>query len=257
MTNLQSKSILFKFEIPSNNIKMLQENPGRLTLLTELAVERIVVKLRAYSRVQELGNWYRGESLLRREWCIMKEFYELAVPVPRPIEFRQLPRRDALYSFRDAIIMEYLEDATPVCKHIHSLVDSGCAEELTLLEDNIITLTQRLLEAGYYDTDHSPHNMLLCNSALYRLDFGEARKSRRLWQPVNGFGEMLGHLIAMYTFVLQPEVDRVPLFARKLFSRLSPPAAVCQYAKRFFQYRMEKQRREKGIDTIVTLPEQV
>jgi hypothetical protein len=255
MKPCEIRDSLSSLGMPCGDFEVLQHDPGRVTLRTVSGGKPVVVKLLAYSCLTGVSYLCRGNNPLKREWTILNDLYGSSIAVPRPLEFRSLHRRGAWFSFRDALAMEYLEGSLTAGKQARSLLDSGRIEELSRLEDEMVVLTKHLLDAGYYDIDHSPHNMLQNGSSLYRFDFGLARKAIGSWQPIYGHGEMLGHLIAMYTFALQPDVARIPLFAGKLLNTLSPPAAVWHQARQSFVYRMEKQKRETEIDTVVELPQ--
>jgi hypothetical protein len=68
------------------------------------------------------------------------------------------------------------------------------------------------------------------------------------------YAEMLGRMIAMHAFAVQPDVDRMTRFAERLRTRLKPPTSVFRQAGIHARGMMQRQLQETGIDTRLVLP---
>ena len=187
------------------------------------------------------------------EWRHLCLFQRIGVPVPAPLGFCRLAANEHRYT--DALFMEDLGVCTSSTEHVKRLIRESREDDLYKFEQELIDTTAKILEAGLIDTDHGLVNTLVKPSGkMVRLDLEMVRWVYVLSLAPKAYGRMLGHLLATYTFAIQPDVQRTVAFAERVKDRLDPPRWVLRRAKEYVVKSMAIQREKTGIDTRVELP---
>jgi hypothetical protein len=228
--------------------------------------DRIVIRWRA----QDLDGsiiikmWARDDlkGKLRRllriaacnhEWRNLRRLSSVNMAVPRPLGFcRVVP---SIEGYADVLFMEDLGECETATDHLKRLIGSGQEQEVLRFENVMIEMTEQILEAGMLDVDHGLVNMVVPSSGLpKRLDTELAR--RVIWPALfsDTYGHMLGRLIGLYAFAVQPEVYRATQFAARLCDRLRPPRRALRRASAHVRSMMRTQLENTGIDTRLVLP---
>lgn len=199
--------------------------------------------LRRWLRIAPCDREYRNLVRLRR----------LGVAVPRALGVARLAPSIAGYT--DALFTEDLGECETATERLKQLLRTGEERQALLLEDDVIDITRQLLEAGMLDEDHGMLNIVIPSSGkAVRLDLEIAR--RVFWPRLfpSSYGRMLGRLIGLHAFAVQPDVQRTNRFAHRLRASLQPSAAICERAAAHARNMMEEQLRVRGIDTRLNLP---
>jgi hypothetical protein len=68
------------------------------------------------------------------------------------------------------------------------------------------------------------------------------------------YGDMLGRLIVLHAFAVQPHTDRTTRFAERLREHLHPPRRSLVQAGIHIRKYLKEQFENTGIDTRLTLP---
>lgn len=227
---------------------------------------RIVIRLPAPERGGSviLKMWARPDArgALRRvlrigscehEWRSLRRLAAAGVAVPQPLGHARVA--PAIAGYTDALFMEDLGECESANQYLRRLLREGREDEIVRFEDAMIEMTGRILAAGMLDVDHGLVNMVVQGSGRpVRLDLELARHV--VWPRAftGQYGRMLGHLLALHAFAVQPDTRRTSLFAERLRRRLAPPARVLAQASEYVRLGMRLQRERQGIDTQVRLP---
>lgn len=157
--------------------------------------------------------------------------------------------------YTDVLFMEDLGKCESSTEYFKRLIRDGDETLVTEFEDTIIEMTAQILQAGMLDIDHGLVNTVVQASGRpVRLDFELARHVfwPRLFPWI--YGQMLGHVILLHAFAVQPDVDRTFRFAQRLLNRLQPSRRVLKRASSYVQKWLENQTSRTGIETRLSLP---
>lgn len=188
-----------------------------------------------------------------REWDTLRRLRGAGLGVPEPLAYVRL--RDPRARHTEALIMEDLGSCADLTEHMKRLRQAGGEQALRPVEDELIRATRVMLDARLIDTDHRlPNFVVRPDGRAVRLDFEMARRVRHPHRNTREFGLMLGTLLGSYAFMLQPRTDPLTPFAKRLCEAVRAPAAVLAVARRQVEVMLERQRRENGIETKVSLP---
>lgn len=215
--------------------------------------DSIVIKM--WSRT-DLGG--RLRRLLRiasvnHEWRNLTRMRKLNIAIPRPLGVcRAVP---SIAGFTDVLFMEDLGPCTTALEHLKALIRAGQEPQALGFENELIELTARILEGGMLDADHGMLNIVVTPAGrVVRLDVEIAQHV--IWPRLfpARYGSMLGRLIGLHAFAVQPDVGRTTLFAERLSERLRPPPRALRRAGAYARELMQKQLQKAGIDTQLILP---
>lgn len=187
------------------------------------------------------------------EWRNLVRLSNANVAVPRPLGFCRVVPNIAGYT--DVLVMEDLGKCERAIEYLKGLFRAGHESQVLCFENAIIDMTCQILALGMVDVDHGLVNIVAQPSGrAVRLDLELAR--RILWpELVPGmYGRMLGHLIALHAFAIQPDTDLTTRFAQRLRERLKPSTRVLRVAGQYSQKLMRDQFQRTGIDTHLILP---
>ena len=167
--------------------RSLRKMPGRLTLLTRLEGERVVVKRfeggagREGWREKILGQRVRSQG--RREFEILTDLAAVGIPVPRALRFVENRSAVSLGLFgagargQSAVLMECVEHFEDARGAIERLDRSGRAQ----LARDVLAIVRRLHERGWFHRDlYLQHFLIPCaaDRPLVLIDVARARWSR-------------------------------------------------------------------------------
>lgn len=217
------------------------------------AGDSIIIKLWSRPDLRgELRRWLRIAPS-DCEWKNLLRLSKFNVAVPSPLGFSRATPSIAGYT--DVLFMEDLGDCETATEHLKQLIRAGEEQQALRFENAVIEITRQLLEAGMLDEDHGMLNIVVQPSGRpVRLDLEITR--RVFWPRLfpSLYGRMLGRLIGLHAFAVQPEVGRTTRFAERLRDRLEPPPAVLERAADHAREMMAQQLLKSGIDTQLTLP---
>ncbi len=119
------------------------------------------------ARLSEKGYIYTRERDVRSfaEFRLLNELVALALPVPRPVA--ALYRKTSALRYQAAIIIEQLEDTTPLADLVPDLDD----RHWTLLGQTI----RRFHDAGVHHADLNCFNVLVRGDTFFLIDFDKGR----------------------------------------------------------------------------------
>lgn len=160
----------------------------------------------------------------------------------------------SIAGYTDVLFMEDMGDCESATEHLKRLIRAAAERQVLDFENPLIELTAQIVEAGMPDVDHGMLNIVVQSSGKpVKLDVELARKM--VWPRLfpGMYGRMLGRLIGLHAFAVQPDVDRTARFAKRLCARLKPPASVLRRAGTCAREMMKKQRHSIGIDTQLDL----
>jgi len=175
------------------------------------------------------------------------------IAVPRPLGFCSVVPDIAGYT--DVLFMEDLGECESATEHLKRLIRAGQEAQALTFENVLIDITEQILKAGMLDLDHGMNNIVVTSSGRpVKLDVELAR--RVIWPRLFPamYGRMLGRLIGLHAFAVQPDVGRTKRFAERLCERLKPPPGVLKRAGSYARELMQKQLQNVGIDTQLVLP---
>lgn len=215
--------------------------------------ESIIIKMWSRPDLRgRLRRWLRiAPSDL--EWKNLRRLRGIGLATPCPLGFGRVAPSIAGYT--DVLFMEDLGDCETAMDHLKQLIRAGDEQQVLGFENAVIEMTRQLIGAGMLDEDHSLMNIVVQPSGrLVRLDLEITR--RMIWPRLfpSMYGRMLGRLIGVHAFAVQPDVGRTTRFAERLRVRLAPPAVVLTRAAIHARAMMAQQSRNAGIDTILDLP---
>lgn len=227
---------------------------------------RVVVRQRAAGgagpdlilKLWSRPDWRGAARRLLRVTSCEHEYRSLArleragVSVPHPYGVARL--RPAIAGFTELLAMEDLGQPPSANEHVRRLIAEAREGEVRAFEDAVIEMTGRILAAGIVDVDHGFVNIVVRDGAPMRLDVELARYVGWPRAVPSLYGRMLGHLLALHAFAVQPHTGRTADFAARLRERLDPPARALAAASAYVQLGMRMQRDKHGIDTRVVLP---
>jgi hypothetical protein len=215
--------------------------------------DSIIIKL--WSRPDFKGKVRRllGIAACNHEARSMIRLSRVGMVVPYPLGTAHLAT--PLAGYTDVLFMEDLgkcEDSTEFFKR---LIREGDESKVLAFEDAMIQMTEQILAAGMIDVDHGFINTVVqASGRTVRLDFEMARQVfwPRLFAGM--YGRMLGHIILLHAFAVQPSFVRTSAFAERLRRRLRPSDRVLRVASEYVQKGMADQLRRTGIDMHLSLP---
>lgn len=211
-----------------------------------------VVKLWVRPGVRGLIRRLTGTASAMREWRTLDCLYRARASVPKPYACLHLSSAAAPYT--DALFLEDLGPCQTALEFVKGLFRQGQDDRLVAFEDDVISLTDTIIRAGIVDTDHSLVNTVVPASGKpVRIDFELAQRVLHPAMASRRYGEMLGRLISTYAFALQPDVSRVVPFAERLKAHVPASARVLRFAREFLEQMLDEQRRERAIDTRISL----
>ena len=173
--------------------------------------------------------------------------------VPRPLGC--CPVEPKIDGYTDALFMEDMGNCELSTEYLQRLIRTGQDQQALRFESVLIEMAAQILDAGMLDVDHGLSNTVVQESGRpVRLDLELAR--RVIWPRLfaDMYGEMLGRLIGLHAFAVQPDVNRSTRFAERLCERLRPPRRVLKRAGAYARRMMRTQLDQTGIDTRLVLP---
>ena len=210
--------------------------------------DSIIIKM--WSRPDLNGRLRRllGIAACNHEWRNLVRMSDFGIVVPRPLGlFRAVP---SVAGYTDVLFMEDLGKCESATEHLKRLIRAGQEPQALSFENVQIEMTAQMLEAGMLDVDHGMHNIVVQLSGRpVKLDVELGR--RVIWPRLFPamYGHMLGRMVGMHAFAVQPHVGRTTRFAERLAERLTPPPRVLKRAGIHAREMMRKQLQETGIDT--------
>ena len=187
------------------------------------------------------------------EWRSLTRLDRAGMAVPRPLGTCRIAPSIAGYT--EVLFMEDLGQCEDANQYLKRLIQTGRDQQALRFEDALIEMTQRLLDAGMLDVDHGLVNIMVQTSGRpVRLDVEFARLV--VWPRLFAgmYGQMLGCMIGLHAFAVQPDTDRTTRFAQRLCVRLRPPRRALDRAGIHVREMLQFQLQNSAIDTRLVLP---
>jgi len=228
---------------------VLQAKDGKLvSRITTDDCSSVVVKLWARPRFRGTVRQILRTGPLDRELHILHHLRRFGVKVPEVLGSCKLSLSRVPYT--NALVLEDLGRVGTAMDHLKKLLHERPGREADHFEDQVIELTERIVQASVVDADHSMINIVTTKCGRpARLDFEIARKVPSPRCAPRTWGAMMGRLVATHAFTVQPDIERIIQFATRLADRTRTPRGVLRRARILADRMMETQRREDGIDT--------
>lgn len=187
------------------------------------------------------------------EWRSLSRMRAAGVPVPVPLGFCNVS--PSFLGYTEALFLEDLGACESASTHLKKLIQGRNEKSVIAFENELIDITEQIVRAGILDLDHGMNNIVV--TQLGRLVKLDVELARRVFWPSRFpamYGRMLGRLIGLHAFAVQPDVDRNRRFTERLCERLSPPPGALRRAGVYVRELMRKQRDEIGLDTQLVFP---
>jgi hypothetical protein len=187
------------------------------------------------------------------EWRTLVHLRDVNMAVPQPLGFCRVTPSIAGYT--DALFTGDLGECESATNYLKRLISTGQEQMVLQFENVMIEMTKQIVDAGMIDVDHGLVNMVVQTSGRpVRLDFELARLV--IWPRLftGMYGRMLGQLILLHAFAVQPNTDRTTRFTARLCECLHPPRRVLAHAGMHIRKSIQVQLENTGIDTRLTLP---
>jgi len=238
-----------------DDAEAIYRRKNRVVIRWRGAVSGASLIIKMWSRTGLKGGLRR---LLRiascdHEWRTLVRLRRVHMDVPRPLGMCRL--KNSIASYTDVLFLEDLGECDSSSDYLKRLIYEGQEQQVLRFENVMIRMTEQILAAGMIDVDHGLANIVMQASGRpVRLDFELSR--RVIWPrlfPIM-YGDMLGRLIVLHAFAVQPHTDRTTRFAERLCEHLHPPRRSLVQAGIHIRKYLKEQFENTGIDTRLTLP---
>jgi hypothetical protein len=224
-----------------------------LRLPSAYAGSPLIIKM--WSRNDLMGRWRRlfHRTSADLEYRSLKLMRQLGLTVPQA--YGSCAVLPPISGFTDALFMEDLGECELATDYLKNLIKSGEESQAVQFEDAVIDMAKRIIQSGRLDVDHGFANILVTPSGMpVRLDLELVRHVYwpRLFPSM--YGMMLGRMIGMHAFAVQPDTKRTTVFARRSLDRLRPPRRALVKAFHYVRWMLDEQREGSKIDTRLSLP---
>ena len=187
-----------------------------------------------------------------REWRALRLLSGSGLPSPGPLGYFRLRSPAARHD--EALLSEDLGECRSAMAHVKHLLAEERFDDLACFENELVSITKRMIEIRLIDTDHRISNFVVTRMGqVLRLDFEHAARVPSLRLSRRRYGIMLGGLVGTYVFAVQPCIERAASFADLLAEGLSPPPGVLDCARLEVDRLLEGQYRATGIDSRIQL----
>lgn len=255
LTRVQMNDCLSALRASFGDADVINQRENRIVIRCKRAETGDSIIIKMWSRTDVNGGLRR---LLRiaacnHEWRNLVRLNNLGINVPLPLGISQV--KPGIAGYTDALFMEDLGVCVSASEYLKKLVQTGQERQAVNFEDVQIEMTAKMLDAGMLDVDHGLHNIVVQSSGRpVKLDVELGR--RVIWPGLfpSMYGDMLGRMIGMHAFAVQPGVERTTRFAERLSGRVKPLDRALRRAGVHARDMMRKQFEETGIDTRLILP---
>ena len=255
LTPAQMVRCLDELRAEYENAEVIYRRKDRIVIRWREAAsdESLIIKM--WSR-PDLKGRLRGLlhiSSCHHEWRTLVRLSAVNMAAPHPLGYCRLTPSIAGYT--EALFIEDLGECASATDYLKQLIHTGQEQKVLRFENVMIEMTEQILTAGMVDVDHGLANIVMQASGRpVRLDFELSR--RVIWPrlfPIM-YGDMLGRLIVLHAFAVQPHTDRTTRFAERLCEHLHPPRRSLVQAGIHIRKYLKEQFENTGIDTRLTLP---
>jgi hypothetical protein len=224
-------------------IRCIEQQSGQTIVIKMWSRPDLKGKIRRLLRIAACDHESRSMTRLHR--------FNMAVPCPLGT-YRVRP---AIFGYTDALFMEDLGQCESSTEFLKRLIREGDSQKILRFEESIIEMTEQIVLARMLDVDHGFVNTVVQASGQpVRLDFELARWVGWPRMFPGMYGQMLGHMILLHAFAVQPDTARTTLFAERLRDRMRPSPRALKNASIYIQEWLHDQLRRSGIDTRLHLP---
>lgn len=255
------QSLLERFFHPDTRPELLRV-PGRIEERADGVVGRLpleeddtTVILKFWVRPGLKGRlkWALGRSSAQMEHGVLQHLHGKGMRVPRPLGLCRVPSIGKPYT--EAMFMTDLGKTVRGPDYLEKLLEDGETEKAELFLDQMIRITEELLEAKVVDTDHGINNTVVTlEEEPIRIDFEVARIVADPRSEREALSRMIGRYIITYAFVVQPDMDRIVEYVKKIYERLDLDRDTRALVRAYTDAAYDLQRRDRGLDLQLDLP---
>jgi hypothetical protein len=228
-------------------------NRGGLLRLSLKSGGSIVIKIWRFRNIKERIKFAVHLSNGRREWRMHRLLYNAGIPTPQPLWFHSLDVANG--QIYEAMAIEDLGATERGLTRLKKLVVTEDENAVISLEDRLILITVKFIQLGVLDVDHQLNNFLVdADGHLFRIDFECARQRYLTTLRKQEYSEMIARLLASHIYAVQPDVIRSVYFAERLYNNLNFDHQLQIMVRKSVDSKLERQRRENGVVTVVKLP---
>lgn len=187
-----------------------------------------------------------------REWRALRLLSGSGLLSPCPLGYFRL--RSPAVRHDEALVSEDLGECRDATAHVKHLLAANDFDALVRFENELVSITKRMIEIRLIDTDHRISNFVVTpEGRIARLDLEHAVHVTCLKLSAQRYGIMLGGLVGTYVFAVQPDVVHAVSFAQCLAEQLSPPRRVLCHARKEVRRLLDGQYRFAGIASRIEL----
>jgi len=255
LTQAQMKGCLEALRATFEGAEVIYRRENRIVIRWRPAAGGAPIIIKMWSRPGLGGRLRRFLRITsgNYEWRALRRLRRVNMSVPLALGFCTVVPDIAGYT--DALFTADLGECQSATCYLKRLIRFSHEDEVYRLENVLIQMTEQLLDAGMLDVDHGLVNTVVQPSGKpVRLDFELARLV--IWPQLftKMYGQMLGRLILLHAFAVQPDNRRTTRFAQRLRERLRPPRKVLERTSNYVREYTREQFKNTGIDTHVILP---
>lgn len=222
--------------------EVLSNNKDKLVIRYFIEPKKsLIIKL--WSR-PHLGGKVRqllNDTLAKKEWSALNHAHNCGINVPKVFGWSKLIENRN--GFTEALVMEDIGQCRIAADYIKECYEKNDLLAIKAFENSVINMTRDMIKNKILDIDHTLINIVLNEqNAVYRIDFELAKPVFSMTLNSFSYGEMLGRLLASYTFAISPNVEKVPMFFNEL-QRILPkriPFIALWRAKRQLKHFMKR-----------------
>ncbi len=257
----EMQSLLERFFHPDTKPELLRV-PGRIEERADGVVGRlpyedldttIILKFWVRPGIKGKLKWGLGKSSAQTEYKALEHLYNHGMRVPQPLGLCRVPACGRPYT--ESMFMSDLGKTVRGPDYLEDLLKKGETEKADLFLEQMIQITEELLDAKVIDTDHGINNTVVTmEEEPIRIDFEVARIVNDPYQEHQQLAKMIGRYIITYAFVIQPDMEAIIAYAEKLYDRLKIDKKVRGLIRQYTDAAYDLQRTSRGIDYTLELP---
>lgn len=242
------------FDIAHNhlNATLLQKSEGKFSYKIKSKETSYFLKIwqssglkeriKNFIRIDRSNYEYRNINYLRSKGVIAPEVFYFA-----RIREKELTT--------NVLVTEYISTNLPVFLYIENNCSSRSFDAIIIFTEKILTLTEEILNAGIIDLDHNLSNMLVNDKGdLVKIDLELAVKKNIFNLKSKKICRMYSSLITSYVFAVQPNLELASKFTLSLYKKFELDSHSIEVTNKLVMTALERQLREKGIDSRFDLP---
>ncbi len=241
------ESMLINIGGKHSNATLIQQGRGKYSYRVKIKEKDFFLKIwqhtgtkeriKHFIRIDNSSSEYRNANHLRSR----------GIRVPEIFFFARVSEKHLLTNIH---VTEFISTNLTAFQYIKENCLSKTFKEVTHFSDNILTLTEDIINAGIIDPDHRLKNIMVnVNGDPVKIDLEIAFKNSRFSLHRKGLCDMLGTLIYSYVFAVQPNIELASQFTSSVYKRFNLDNHSKKVINNIVMPLLEKQLKETGIDS--------